>query len=173
MEIPSQVHGKLLALMVPWLVLWPLGALVVAAYLMRWIDNRWLLLPAMLLVAIVWLLPWLRFLGMMRYLLGGLETITIRPGSVEIARGAGRSIARQQYDRVDPASWRVSPSQHHVRDWQGIMSPGPPGPTTPGGALSFTYNRRAVRCGRNFGTREAGVLLREIQEFLEVNDDER
>jgi hypothetical protein len=171
LEIPAQVPLKLLLLMGVWLALWPIGILLIPVYLDRWIEHPGLWLVLALLAVILWMVPWYRYLRMLPYLWRGRERITIRPGLVEIERGVGRCIERQCYAGVDPASWRVSPWKHHVRDWQGVMSPasGGPGLWAPGGALTFTHHRRAIRCGRNFGTRRARVVLHEIQEFLGVS----
>lgn len=171
LEFPAQTHGKLLVFAILWLLFWPLGALVLPTYYAPWIESRPVFLGVTLLLAGLWMLPWLYTLWLLYYLFSGSEKVSIRAGSVEIERGARPFLKRHRYDGVEPASWRVSPARNHIRDWQGIMSGGRPGPLCEGGALTFTYNRRAVRCGRNLGTRKARVLLRTIQEFLE--EDER
>lgn len=167
LEFPAQTHGKLLVFLALWLLFWPLGALVLPSFYASWIESPRAFLAVTLLLMGLWMLPWLYTAWLLYYLFRGTERVTIRAGSVEIERGARPFLKRRRYDGVEPSSWRVSPAEHHVRDWQGILSGGRPGPLAEGGGLTFTYNRRAVRCGRNLGTREARVVLRAIQQFLE------
>lgn len=167
LEIPSQVPARVLAWLALFLVMWPVGALVLPVELGEWVGYRPLWLVLSVLAVGLWMAPWLHYLLRGDYWLRGRETITIRPGRVEIERGVGRRIRSWVYEGIRSSSWRVSPWRHHVHDWHHPPGAyGLQGPRRCGGALTFTHERRAVRCGRNFGTRKARVVLREIQRFL-------
>lgn len=167
LEVPAQAPLFRLGEQALFQIGWPIGALVLPVYLTGWIDNPFLWLLLTLLAVGAWMIPW--FYGWTRiiYWLWGTETITIQSGAVEVERGFRRWVRRARYTGTKDASWRVSPWKHHALDWRGrIGFFGLYGPRKPGGALTFSDGRRAVRCGRNFGTRKARIVLRLVREFL-------
>lgn len=100
----------------------------------------------------VWLIGWsageLMVLGVLGYMLAGRETITLRPGQMEI--------------RLQVAAWGLS-RQYDITKVKNVRVSTTGGRNQFPAALAFDYGAKTIRFGRGIDEAEAALVLADLQ----------